>query len=245
MYNKKNLLILAYHRVNVLNDGLSVRPNEFEKQIFFLKESGFRTLLLKDYIHITHTNGSLDKGRYVVITFDDGWEDNYTYGFPILKKYGYRATIFLTVSKIGKDKDYLTWDQVKEMMDFGFEFGSHTLTHPHLTKIPLEKARLEIIESKNILEKRLKQKIETFCYPYGDYDKTIVELVKDAGYRGAVVTPKYGKCNHSMYTICRIGLYNSDTYLSFRIKISWVRNIAALNRGLWLFLKRIKKWTKV
>lgn len=242
---KDKVIVLAYHCVNKSKNPLCVKPDIFEKQLSLLKRMGFHSLCLSNYIDILKTGKKYAEDRYVVITFDDGWEDNYTCGFPILKKYGYRATIFLTVSKIGKDKDYLTWDQVKEMMDFGFEFGSHTLTHPHLTKIPLEKARLEIIESKNILEKRLKQKIETFCYPYGDYDKTIVELVKDAGYRGAVVTPKYGKCNHSMYTICRVGLYNSDTYLSFRIKISWVRNIAALNRGLWLFLKRIKKWTKV
>ena len=242
--HKKNVIVLAYHRVSTLDSGLCVKPQDFSRHMLFFKKNNFHSLLLKDYIHLLRINKPLNKGRYVVITFDDGWEDNYIYAFPILKKYGYVATIFLTVAHIGEKRGYLKWEQVMEMKKAGFEFGSHTLTHPHLTRISTEKAEMEIKKSKEILEEKMGKEVKTFCYPYGDYDQSIIELVKKTGYQGAVVTPPSGRCEESIYTIRRVGLYSTDTMLSFRVKTSRLTQTIASNKMLWLIAKRLKKWLR-
>jgi peptidoglycan/xylan/chitin deacetylase (PgdA/CDA1 family) len=181
----------------------------------------------------------------VIITFGGGWSNNYTDAFHILQKYGFTATIFLTVAYIGTKKNYLDWDQVKEMRKKDFEFGSHTLTHPHLTKIPLEKARLEIEESKKQMESQLGEEVLSFCYLYGDYNQDIIKLVKEAGYMCAVVTPTSGRCESSIYTIRRVGLYSTDTMLSLLVKTSWVERVIAANKIIWTMAKSLKKWAKI
>jgi len=242
---KSKIIILAYHRINNARSPLCVRPDMFEKQISLLRRKGFQSLCLSNYIDALKANKRMPPGKYVVVTFDGGWQDNYTNAFPILQKYGYTATIFLTVAYIGEKDDYLTWEQVMEMKKAGFEFGSHTLTHPHLTMIPLERAQYEITESKKLLESRLNEEIKAFCYPYGDYNQDIIELVEKAGYQGAVVTPHSGRCERSIYTIQRVGLYSSDTMLSFRIKTSRLRGVVASNEVLGTIAKRLKKWLKI
>ena len=238
------VLILAYHGINNNKAVISVRPEIFERQLALLKKRHFQNLSLKEYICGRKANHVYTK-KHVIITFDDGWQDNYVSAFPVLQKYGYTATIFLTASYIGRKRDYLTWDQVSEMRKSGLEFGSHTLTHPDLTKIPLEKAWQEIAESKRSLENKLNEEIKVFCYPYGEYNQDVIKLVKKAGYQGAVVTPHSGKCERSFYTIQRIGLYSKDTMLSFRIKTSRLREVIASNEVLWATAKRLKKWLRV
>jgi len=184
-------------------------------------------------------------GKYVIITFDDGWRDNYANAFPIMQKYRYTATVFLTFAYIGKKKDYLTWEQVIEMKKAGFDFGSHTLTHPHLTKISLKEARKEIIESREILEDKIGEKVVSFCYPYGEYNSQIIEIVKEAGYLGAVVTPPSGRCENSIYTVRRAGIYSADTILSFRIKTSGMLRILYSCSLFWKFGKTLKRWAGV
>ena len=113
--------------------------------------------------------------RSVVVTLDDGFVDNYEHALPILRRSGVPATVFLTVSYIGTDRlptlsrtDFvprpLSWEQVREMHRAGIEFGSHTLTHPMLSEVPLNRARLEIAESRRRIES-LGVPVSLFCYP--------------------------------------------------------------------------------
>lgn len=245
-HHLSRLLVLAYHHVSENQESLCVKPNVFEKQISSLRKRGFQRLSLDDYMIDILTKGEeIHPSKYIIITFDDGWWDNYANAFPIMQKYGYLATIFLTVAYIGKKKDYLVWEQVIEMKKAGFDFGSHTLTHPHLTKISLKEARKEIIESKKILEDKIGEKVVSFCYPYGEYNSQIIEIVKEAGYLGAVVTPPSGRCENSIYTIRRAGIYSADTILSFRIKTSGTLRILSSCSLFWKFGKTLKRWARV
>jgi peptidoglycan/xylan/chitin deacetylase (PgdA/CDA1 family) len=152
----------------------------------------------------------------IAITFDDGYEDNYSNVFPILKKYHAKATIFLIHDYIGQTRyfsynrdvpqkilpkdynpsidlehKYLTVQQIKEMYDSGLvNYGSHSLSHKSLVYCDVSEARHEIAESKHALEELLNVPVETFCYPYGHYNQTLMKLVEKAGYRGAVSTEK-------------------------------------------------------
>jgi len=237
---KRKVIVLAYHCFTG-QKALCVKPNMFRMHISSLASRGFQDLPLEAYIHALRGDENVPLRKYVCLTFDDGWRDNYTDAFPILQEYGFTATIFLTVAYIGEKKDYLTWEQVMEMKTAGFKFGSHTLTHPHLTQIPIERARREIMESKELLEDKISEEVGAFCYPYGDYNQDIVELVEEAGYQGAVVTPSSGRCGASIYSIRRIGVYGTDILFSFRIKTSPLADMISLSSVLWKVAKRLKR----
>ena len=250
----KNLRILAYHRILSETRGmLSVRTTDFDRHIRFFIKNGWECLTLEklndQYLKRDH---NLDK-KIFVITFDDGYRDNYKNAFPILKQYDIKATIFLTVDYIGKhepfywdktrfsdiaDDDYpLNWDEIYEMKDYGIEFGSHTLTHPELTDIGLDDVREQIYESKKILDRQLSQDTVSFCYPRGSLNNEICQIVKQAGYQLAVVTPPRYGIEESNFTLKRIGLYSTDSFFFFRLKNSILFSVLRETK-LWHILRR-------
>ncbi|MCM8764575.1 MAG: polysaccharide deacetylase family protein [Candidatus Omnitrophica bacterium] len=223
-------MILAYHRINPWypKDALSVNPEMFESQIKFLLEKGFEPVSLYQYIDEKEKH----KKKFC-ITFDDGFVDNFIFAFPFLKKHGIRATIFITAHFIGTDrlhrnytdreKDrYLRWKEVQEMLRANIDFGSHSLRHPDLTTLDRKQAWDEIFESKKFIQKNIGRKIDFFCYPYGKQNKKIREMVKNAGYLGAVVTNWKNKPDR--YALPRIGIYGHNSFFIFRMKL-WLEKI--------------------
>lgn len=199
----KGIPVLMYHKVSPDSfrngPGLRVTPYEFERQIKYLKESGYNDISLDELV--THwEKGTSLPNRPVVITFDDGYEDNYIYAFPVLKKYGYTATIFLVYNEVGGYNQWdikehntrpfklLTWEQIRTMQDYGIYFESHTLNHHHLTSLPAEEAQKEICESKTKLEQALGKPVNYIAYPYGQHNDQICEITQKAGYKAAVTT---------------------------------------------------------
>ena len=233
------VLVLAYHSINdKRTDNLAVQTTEFEHQINYLVSKGYKSITLSQFGEIKNSGSSLS-AKTVIITFDDGYRDNFTNAYPVLKRYGYTATIFLTVNLIGtqqmllpelfihkyggtfEDYQMLMWEEIKEMLDNGIEFGSHTLTHPYLPHISQQQAEKEISLSKEIMEKMLGRTIESFCYPSGHFNNHILSIVSKY-YKYAVVTPnQYNsifRC--TPYTIRRIGIYRENNFRNFRLKIS-------------------------
>ncbi|GAV21545.1 polysaccharide deacetylase family protein [Carboxydothermus pertinax] len=201
-YRERGVIILMYHKVNpdwkTGGLGLRVPPREFDWQMHFLKENGFHVVSLNEAVDYLEYGKPLPE-KPIVITFDDGYRDNYYYAFPILKKYGFRATIFIITGIVGKTNEWderegkptnymLTWQQIDEMAKYGIEFGAHTVNHPRLTKVPLTVAEKEIVDSKKMLEEHFKRPIKYFCYPYGLYNDQIIKIVKKAGFRAATTT---------------------------------------------------------
>jgi len=232
--NRRFPLVLAYHRVNPQGkDSLSVRVRDFEVQTSYLRKRGWESLTLADYYLRYLRHGIVPPERSFVITFDDGFRDNYLFAYPLLEKYGYNATLFLTVKYIGTNDAFpwqsgpleaedlaLSWEQVHHLRGAGFEIGSHTLTHPLLTKLSLAAAEKEIVDSKAIIEQRLDEEIYSFCYPSGDFNDAICTLVRRAGYKLAVVTPCGPGIDATDLTLHRVGIYRGDSLAVFRLKIS-------------------------
>jgi len=191
--------ILTYHHVAHAPQGhpgsnLFVGPGDFQAQMEFLKNKGYSVVTLDRIRSLCLGETSLPK-RSVAITFDDGFEDNYQYGFPILKKLGFAATVFVIADRIrpGTDQDrasgntdrYLSLAQIREMAGEGIAIGSHSTTHTRLGRMSLEEATGEIVGSKKTLEDLLNFPVRWFCYPYGSFNHRIAEKVREAGYAGA------------------------------------------------------------
>lgn len=222
-------MIISYHRINPWyeRDALTVKPESFKNQINYLISKKFEFILPAEYLE--ENKKKLEKK--VIITFDDGFADNLWFAFKILKEFNIKPLIFLIVDYINtdkifprykyKDKDrFLNWNEVKEMAENGVEFGSHTLTHPHLTQISIKKAKEEIFNSKKMIEDKIGKEVKFFCYPYGEFSKEIVEIVKESGYKAAFVTFKRGlKVKESEFTVRRIGIYGHNNFLIFKLKI--------------------------
>lgn len=226
-----NIPILLYHKVK--NFTSSTRPSAkendfcisvdtFEKQMKYLKEKGYSSI---DFYDLTRLNS-----RSFIITFDDGYEDIYLNAYPILKKYGFTATIFLVADYIGKTNIWdntgeklLTESQINELLQNSFSIGSHTLTHPHLTKENEKECLRQIAYSKIILEDRFNVEIKTFSYPYNEFNDKIKEIVEKAGYGFAcAISTKSKSVLEDKFAIRRIYVKANDTMLDFKRKISGV-----------------------
>jgi peptidoglycan/xylan/chitin deacetylase (PgdA/CDA1 family) len=211
---KQDLPILMYHCIDEKPWGLEqlfVRTSEFEKQIKFLSENGYTPILFEDL----KTYESYQKP--IIITFDDGYRDNYTHAYPILKKYNYKAVIFLIVNYLGSPS-YLTTGQIQEMGD-RISFQSHTVSHIELDKAGEKTVEEECRASKKKIEEITGKPVNTLCYPCGLYKQNTISIA--SRYYDYAVTTKPGYYNRSSdnYQIRRIRIQRSDTLKEFAAKL--------------------------
>lgn len=188
---KIDLPILVYHivRPSYPDDSRAVRalaltPEAFDAEMLYLHTAGYHVISFQDLEKYFQT-GKLLPGKAVIISFDDGWSDQYMYAFPILKKYHFAATFFVFTNSIGRH-GFLTWDQLKEMRDAGMTIGNHSRSHPYLATITDSYTLWdEIYGSKQVLEKELGVPINQFAYPFGQYNEATLKMVAEAGYHSA------------------------------------------------------------
>ena len=247
--------VLMYHHISeqLVGQPLSnVSPRLFEKQIKFLLSRDFKVISLTQLVESLKGNSPLPP-HSVVITFDDGYKNNFLHAYPILRKYDLPATIFLTTGFVNGNiepgsysmayrelfskcpnqaKEWLplSWEEIREMSENGIDFGAHTVSHPRLTKIPLEKAREEIEESKREIEEKLGKEVKCFAYPYGDYNEEIIELVKTAGFACAVTTHPFPISKlTNFYALGRIGI-DSDFHYFKALLSGFVSDLKRMKR---------------
>jgi peptidoglycan/xylan/chitin deacetylase (PgdA/CDA1 family) len=226
--------ILAYHHVRegaLPSDRETVSPQDFEKQMAYIHQHGYRVLRLEELAAMIEQNKPFPR-HSVVLTFDDGYEDNYHFAYPILQKYGFPATIFMISDVVGTS-GFLTWDQTKEMLSRGITVGAHTRRHRYLPDLTPEEQSDEIEGSKRILGKALGQPIEFFAYPVGGFNETIQALVKRAGYRAACTTNRgRDKRNRNVWELNRISMRSNNTQsLVLWAKLSGYYNLFRKSRN--------------
>ena len=189
--------ILYYHRVEDEAHRSCVRPAAFAAQMAHLRAEGYRILPLSAVqAHIEEHRPFPE--RTIVVTFDDGFADNYHNAFPVLQKEGVPMTLFLTADYIGREElpvlrdrrgvAPLSWEQVEEMSRHGIDIGAHTLTHPELTEVDDARLEKEVAGSRRAIAERLGRDIRLFCYPRGRFDERVKQAVRDAGYDLACTT---------------------------------------------------------
>lgn len=224
--------VLEYHAIGSHPDwpqGMVIAPATFEKHLQYMQENGYHMVTVAELAERLTSGKPMDK--YIALSFDDGYTDNYTEAFPLLKKYGARGTFAVINSKIG-GKIYMNAQQLKEMQAAGMEIASHTFSHNRLEDIDSVYLDWEIGVSKYDLEKRLLPKdatVKTLAYPCGSYNEQCIAKLKQFGYVAALTgneflnTPQHFK-EHPM-EMCRLIIMddgkNPYTFASLLHKGYW------------------------
>ena len=195
--------ILMYHKIGDPPPGsklskLWVSTKKFRRQMAYLAEEGWHPITFKD-LYAYWDKGTPLPTKPVILTFDDGYQNNYTEAFPILRDFGFRAVLYVVVQTVGWDNKWhdpasetripmISWAQLKELQKAGWEIGSHTMNHPRLHKIEQKDVVIELEKSRAVIAEFLGETPDSFAYPYGAGEDLprVVQAVKEAGYRTAV-----------------------------------------------------------
>ncbi len=182
--------IFAYHRFEDDRYPETNVPNEiFEHQLDFLKKNNFIVLTFGEAVK-NWQEGKAFSDKTVILTIDDGYLSFYTHGWPLLKKYGFNATIFIQTSTVGGG-DFMTWDQIREVRDAGIEIGNHSVSHAYFLNFPekerAENFRSDLLESKLVFKHNLNHNPEYYAYPYGEWTSGLAVILYQEGIKGAVV----------------------------------------------------------
>jgi peptidoglycan/xylan/chitin deacetylase (PgdA/CDA1 family) len=252
----KSSPILMYHQV------VSERPADihavtveaFASQMQWLYERGYQGVTVEELFTDCGSNRAKPNRRPIAITFDDGYLDFYTNAFPILQQYRFRATVFLVAGRIGGVNDWdktpglvhtplMDWNQIRDSLESGMNFGAHTCTHLNLTKIPISQAEDEIKNSRALLEHELQKPIKVFAYPHSQYNQAVLKVVIKHGFDMACTyEPHYvGGAGKRTHELQRTGILATDTLYTF---IDKVRAHPRLRfRRLWRdFRVQLKNW---
>ncbi len=246
------LPVLMYHKIPdappASKHQIYVTKDNFEKHLAYFKSRGLTPITFAGYLQFARAERPLSEfpARPIVLTFDDGYLDNYTNLLPLMRQYGYRGVLYL----LGDfDVRYNQWDlaadpaepraeimdeaQKRDFVAAGWEIGAHTLSHPRLTTLPLPAAVEEIQRSKTQLETVLQTEVVSFAYPYGDLNEAVKAAVRAAGFAFGVATDTGGlHLEDDRMQVFRINMFPHETTASlFKKTSTWYRKYYRWKRG--------------
>jgi len=213
-------LSIPPQNADIYRKDLSVTPENFEAQLAYLKENGYTTIHLRDLAYVLAGWRNLPP-KPIIITFDDGYVDNYTNAFPLLKKYGFTATFSIVTDPFDfGDPRYMSWDNIIEMHAAGMEIGAHTKRHYDLRTNDMDLLVYEILGSKEAIEARINEPVRVFVYPSGKYTPLTEKVVASANYWVALTTA-YGaeETFATRFELPRIRMRGTDTIKTFAAKL--------------------------
>lgn len=179
--DNQGIPVLYYHSVhNNSTNEVIITPKLLKEHLSYLKDEGYISLTISDVQNYLIHNQSIPE-KSILITFDDGYMDNYYNAFPILKELSLKATIFCITDNLDGGY-YLSKDAIKEMSDYGIDIQSHTVTHPHLDTLSYSDQLAEMINSKQTLEKITNKEVFAIAYPFGDFNDDTIKAAKEGGY---------------------------------------------------------------
>lgn len=188
--------ILMYHHVgdlpadaDAIRKSLTVSQERFEQEMKYLSDEGFVTVRLADLADALRSGTPLPD-KAIVLSFDDGYADNYVNVFPTLKDYGFTGTFFVISGRADfPSPDYMTWDQILELASNGMEIGSHSATHRYnLGSTYAATQRAEIVPPDARFQDKIPNWVRIFSYPSGSYNQYTLDLLQQLGYVAAVTT---------------------------------------------------------
>ena len=203
---------LCYHEVTPHrnNDCMNVMPDVFRRHIREFKEAGYTFIHVGDLQNYATGFAPLP-GKALLITFDDGYADNYNYAYPVLREEQVPGTFFVVSSTIGKD-NRMTAAQLQEMQANGMKIGSHTANHENLAELSAKEIDSELRTSKEALEKILGKPVCAVAYPAGKVNETVVDKAK-SNYEMAFVAAVRPETKQTLYTLQRYGVFNWNKHI--------------------------------
>jgi peptidoglycan/xylan/chitin deacetylase (PgdA/CDA1 family) len=220
--------VIQYHKIDTPPRDALVRggytpPGRFARQIAYLKKQGFVFYSASELVEYYREHDSFPP-KGITVTLDDGWRDNYTHAFPVLRELGVKATIFLVSSCIDQvsskaqakgesGRAHLSRAEILEMSRHSIEFGSHSLNHKLFHEIPLSEVKLEVENAKGQIEGLLQKPCKVFAYPAGYFSGEAKRVIESAGHIAAFSTI-YGPTNPlDLYALNRIEILRRDRFL--------------------------------
>jgi peptidoglycan/xylan/chitin deacetylase (PgdA/CDA1 family) len=246
-------LSLCYHAISERwRAPLSVIPERFDAQLAFLAARGYSAATFTE--HATDPRA----GR-LSITFDDAYRSVIELAKPILDRYGMVATVFVPTRFAGTDAPMswpgidgwigtedepelvpMSWGELRALERDGWEIGSHTESHPHLTQVDAERLGAELAASRLTVEREIGKPCLAIAYPYGDHDERVVEAAREAGYEAAATLPGRLPRRFGPHEFPRIGVYHRDDLRRFRLKAStFVR--AVRSTSAWAAIRSVPR----
>ena len=218
-----SVTILAYHNVREVkqSDSFMARymyittPNVFFSEMTYLHDHGYHVITMDDLMESIHGLRTLATNS-VIITFDDGYKSQHDNALPILEIYHMPAIFFIYTKAINTYKISMTWDDVNDLIAHGMTIGGHSYSHSKLNKISdKDELEMEIKDSKNTIEQHTGIPVTYFAYPYGLYNKKVIQEVKDVGYVAALIDN--GDTNNIVHNPYEINRYNiNNDFESFK-----------------------------
>lgn len=220
-YNDKSIPVLMYHSIDYeKGNELRIPKEKFKEQMSLLKEKGYTTLTLDELYEFFVNNKPIPE-KSIVITFDDGYVDNYNNAYPILKEFNFNAVIFVITDNVDKIKNYLTSDQIVELTNNGIEVQSHTVSHERLSTLNYNKQLETLKNSKEFLENLLDKQISYIAYPYGNWNDSTIKAVRESNYKMAFTTSgTWSDKSDGIYTLDRVYVSNNFDMNEFCRRIS-------------------------
>ncbi|MBN3038398.1 MAG: polysaccharide deacetylase family protein [Candidatus Omnitrophica bacterium] len=226
--------VLLYHSINSADAqdylGIRVKPESFYRQMEYLYRENYRVLSLGNLIKYMGDSRPIP-ARSLAITFDDGYKDILKNAVPVLKKFGFTATIFIAPTYIEGDKgnpenywekwEYLSWEELKHLADSNIDIGSHSLSHRPLRNMAKEAMHKEARESKNRLEQALGVSVDLFSYPHGVFNQELKDILRKDGYIAACSSlPGKNDSQCDVFELKRTEINTQDSLFEFKKKLA-------------------------
>jgi len=213
----KGIPVLMYHSIREDNGYLSVSPSDFEQQIKYLLHKGYQNILPQDLL-----GKDLSYDRKIMITFDDGFKDNYTVALLIFKKYNFTAAVFVITGQINSPGK-LTAEEINSLEENGWLIANHFDSHHDLTELKSEEISQDFEIARQKLSQLLinKETANIVSYPHSRYNEKVIEAVKKAGvimaFNGG---NRYFRQGDSLFSISRIEISQRVSFLKFKLILS-------------------------
>lgn len=222
IHNNESIPVLMYHSIPDKSSGniMEVSKAQFREEMEYLKKNGYNTLSADEFYDFIVKDKPVPK-KSLLITFDDGYENQYANAYPILKKYKFHAIMFIITNYLDKGTLYMQSAQLKTMSENGIDIESHTANHDKLDQISYEAQLKTLKDSKNVIEGACNKAVRFIAYPYGYFNKDTVKASQDAGYIMAFTTSgKWANTNKGVYAVNRIYIFPQYDLNNFKDRIN-------------------------
>lgn len=231
----------------------SLSPKKFERQMQYIKNKEYTPISLDDLQKYLNDKNHILPEKPIIVTFDDGYMDNYENALPVLKKYDIPAMVFIVTGFIGKTNNWMRsegyplrhlmgWSEIKEIKENGISIGSHTINHYSLSNLDYKEARKEIEESRIYLENKLGDSIHHFAYPFGGVNKIVKDIVRESGYKTACTTGSgFNSRDTNLFELRRLEIFGTDSLMNFVIKLTYGTNDGNLLLPPTYYMKRLSE----